>query len=149
MCKFPLVCRVMHFLMVSNQREHFSYSLFYFGCKYKEGEAFKVFKSPYLKGFLGPSSCLSLSTVVDSHLLCSMRQKSFSYNFLLQKFVSPKNGNQQQLAEHKDSFSGTNRLEKKFNFYEVGSIKVVVTFYLRLRYEFQPFLAKKNRSLTS
>ena len=86
------------FLMVSNQREHFSYSLFYFGCKYKEGEAFKVFKSPYLKGFLGPSSCLSLSTVVDSHLLCSMRQKSFSYNFLLQKFVSfsPKNGNHQQ-----------------------------------------------------
>ena len=94
-----LAADYMHFFNGIQSTRAFFLLTFLLWLQVQRGEAFKVFKSPYLKGFLGPSSCLSLSTVVDSHLLCSMRQKSFSYyNFLLQKFVSfsPKNGNHQQ-----------------------------------------------------
>ena len=75
MCKFSLVCRVMHFLMVSNQREHFSYSLFYFGCKYKEVKPLK-FSNPHIwRAFWVPLlAFLSqlLSTLIFS-ALCDKR----------------------------------------------------------------------------
>ena len=63
------------FLMVSNQREHFSYSLFYFGCKYKEVKPLK-FSNPHIwRAFWVPLlAFLSqlLSTLIFS-ALCDKR----------------------------------------------------------------------------